>query len=154
VPGIPPLVTLIPMAALGAVEEAVAGAEAWAAAGDMRRMGMHPLPGIRRMGLDIHPMGLGIHPMPPHGDRPPARNRRLGSSKTNKKSSSSRWRRSTSGSKNSLLRRKSKKARGGAYPPPCQSYRELLYIKYGHNKELPCGSLLVLSVCRVEYTLI
>jgi len=106
----------IPMAALGAVEEAVAGEEVEAAVGvlvgDTRRMGMHPMLGIRLMGLDIHLMGLGIHPMPPHGDRPPARNRRLSSSKTNKDSSSSRWRRSTSGSKNSLLRKKSKKARG------------------------------------------
>jgi hypothetical protein len=150
------------MAALGAVEEAVAGEEVEAAvgaeAGGMRHMGMHPMLGIRRMGLDIHHMELelGIHPMPPHGDRPPARNRRPSFSKTNKDSSSSRWRRSTSGSKNSLLRKKSKKVRGRGLPspPPCQSYRELLYIKYRHDKELPSGTLLVLSVCRVEYTLI
>jgi hypothetical protein len=104
------------MAAVGAVEEAVAGEEVEAAvgvlAGDMRRMGMHPMLGIRRLPLDIHPMGLGIHPMPPHGDRPPARNRKLSFSKTNKDSSSRRWRKSTNGSKNSLLRRKSKKVRG------------------------------------------
>lgn len=104
-PGIPPLVTPIPMAAAGAVEEAVAGEEVEAAvgvlAGDMSRMGMHPLP-LR-----------GGHQEPlPHGDRPPARNRRLSSSKTNKDSSSSKWRKSTNGSKNSLLRRKSKKVRG------------------------------------------
>jgi hypothetical protein len=103
------------MAAVGAVEEAVAGEEVEAAVGglvgDMRHMGIHPMLGIRRMGLDIRRMGLDIHPMPPHGDRPPARNRRLSFSKTNKDSSSSRWRRSTSGSKNSLLRKKSKKAR-------------------------------------------
>jgi hypothetical protein len=116
---------------VGAEVEAEAGAEveaeAGAEAGDTRRMGMHPMLGIHRMGLDIHPMGLGIHPMPPHGDKPLPRNRRPSFSKTNKDSSSSRWRRSTSGSKNSLLRRKSKGE--GTYPPhPLANHIENYYI--------------------------
>jgi hypothetical protein len=117
------------MAAVGAVEEeAVAGEEVEAAvgvlAGDTRRMGM------RLMGLDIHPMELGIHPMQPHGDRPPARNRRPSSSKTNKDSSSSKWRRSINDSKNLLLRKKSKGkgVRGNISPHPLANYIANYYI--------------------------
>jgi hypothetical protein len=103
---------------VGAEEEAVAGAEAGAVAGagagDMHPMDIHPMLGMRRMPVDTPLTGLGIHPMPPHGDRPLPRNRRLSSSKTNKDSSSSKWRISTNDSKNSLLRRKSKGE--GIYP--------------------------------------
>jgi hypothetical protein len=100
---------------VGEEEEAVAGAVAGAEVGDMRHMGIHPMLGMRRMPVDMRPIGLDIRPMPPHGDRPLPRNRRLSSSKTNKDSSSSKWRRSTSVSRNSLLRRKSKGE--GTYTP-------------------------------------
>jgi hypothetical protein len=97
---------------VGAEEEAVAGAEAGvvagAEAGDMHHMDMPLMVGMRRMLVDTLLTGLGIHPMPPHGDRPLPKNRRLSSSKINKDSSNSKWRRSTSDSKNSLQRKKSK----------------------------------------------
>jgi hypothetical protein len=119
------------MAAVGAVEEAVAGEEVEAAvgvlAGDTRRMGMHPMLGMRLMGLDMHPTELGIRPMQPHGDRPPARNRRPNSSKTNKDSSNSKWRRSTSDSKSLVQRRKSK-GEGTYTPHPLANHIEDYYI--------------------------
>jgi hypothetical protein len=103
---------------VGAEEEAVAGVEAGAVAGvgagDMRPMGIHPMLGMHRIPVDIRPTGLDIHLMPPLGDRPLPRSKKLSSSKTNKDSSSSKWRISTNDSKNSLLRRKSKGE--GTYP--------------------------------------